>query len=56
MMDIYKIQCTYQSMYLVMMNGNTFVSVCKYEKCKVDRPFLSFQAKIFLLVHQRFVQ
>ena len=47
MVDIYIMQYNYQSRYLVVMNGNTYVSVYKNEKNKYDQPFLSFQAKIF---------
>ena len=45
MTDIFMIQHNYQSKYLVVMNENTHVFVYKYEKCKFDQPFLSFQAK-----------
>ena len=53
-MDVYMIQHNWRTKYLVMINENTHVSVYKYEKCKFDEPFLSFQAKLFLLVNQRF--
>ena len=39
------IQHNWQSKYLVVINENIHVSVYKYEKCKFDEPFLSFQAK-----------
>ena len=55
-MDLYLIQHNYQSKYLAVINENTHVSVYKYEICKFDQPFLSFQAKIFLLVNQKLVQ
>ena len=35
----------WRTKYLVMINENTNVSVYKNEKCKIDEPFLSFQAK-----------
>ena len=44
-MNIYMIQHNWQSKYLVVINENTHVSVYKYEKCKFDAPFVSFQAK-----------
>ena len=44
-MDICMIQHNYQSKNLVVINENTHVSVYKYERCKFDQPFLSFQAK-----------
>ena len=54
-MDIYIMQYKYRSKYLVVINENAHVSVYKYEKYKFDQPFLSFQAKKFLLVNQSFV-
>ena len=48
-MDIYMIQHNYQSKYLVVINENTHVSVYKYERCKFDQPFLSFQEKIIFI-------
>ena len=45
----------YRSRYLVVMNENVYVTVYKYEKYKFDQPRLSFQAKKFSLVNQRFV-
>ena len=42
-MDLFMIQYNYQSKYLVIIDGN--VNVYKYEKCKFDQPFLSFQPK-----------
>ena len=42
-MDIFMIQYNYQSKYLVIIDGNLYVY--KYEKCKFDRPFLSFKPK-----------
>ena len=44
-MVIHKMQYNYRSKYLVVINKNTYVSVYKFEKCKFDQPFLSFQAK-----------
>ena len=44
-MDIYIMQYTYESKYLVVINENTHVSVYKYEKYKFDPPILSFRAK-----------
>ena len=41
--DIFMIQYNYQSKYLVIIDGD--VNVYKYEKCKFDQPFLSFQPK-----------
>ena len=42
-MDIFMIQYNYQSKYLVIIDGNVYAY--KYEKCKFDQPFLSFQPK-----------
>ena len=42
-MDIFMIQHNYQSKYLVIIDGDVYVY--KYEKCKFDQPFLSFQPK-----------
>ena len=42
-MDIFMIQHNYRSKYLVKIDGD--VQVYKYEKCKLDQPFLSFQPK-----------
>ena len=36
-------QYNYQSKYLVIIDN--VVNVYKYEKCKFDQPFLSYQAK-----------
>ena len=36
-------QYNYRSRYLVVMNENTYVSVYKYEKDKLDQLFLYFQ-------------
>ena len=46
----------YQPKYFVVINENTYVSVYNMKKYKFDQPFLSFQAKKFLLVNQRFAQ
>ena len=45
MMEIYIKQYIYRSRYLVVINENTYVSICKYQKYKFDQPFLSFQVK-----------
>ena len=37
------IQYNYRSRYLVVIDGDVYVY--KYEKCKFDQPFLSFQPK-----------
>ena len=42
-MNIFMIQHNYQSKYLVIIDS--VVSVYKYEKCKFDQPFLSYQPK-----------
>ena len=42
-MDNYIMQYNYRNKYLVIINGDVFVY--KYEKCKFDQPFLSFQPK-----------
>ena len=42
-MDIFMIQHNYQSKYLVIIDGKVYAY--KYEKCKFDQPFLSFQPK-----------
>ena len=42
-MDIYMIQYNYRNNYLVVINDGVYVY--KYEKCKFDQPFLSFQPK-----------
>ena len=42
-MDIFMIQYNYRSKYLVIIDGDVYVY--KYEKCKFDQPFLSFQPK-----------
>ena len=56
MMDIYMMQYNHRFRHLVVINENTYVSVYKNEKFKFDQPFLSFQAKIFLLVNRGFVK
>ena len=57
-MDIFIKQHNYQSLYLVVINGDVYVY--KYEKYKFDKPFLSFKTKlkqnIFLLVLQKFMK
>ena len=40
-MDIFKMQHSYRSKYLVVVAGDVFVY--KSEKCKFDQPFLSFK-------------
>ena len=42
-MDIFILQYKYRNKYLVVIDGNVYVY--KYERCKFDQPFLSFQAK-----------
>ena len=42
-MDFFMIQYNYRSKYLVVIEGGVYVF--KYEKCKFDQPFLSFQPK-----------
>ena len=42
-MDIFVMHYNYQSKYLVIIDGDVYVY--KYEKCKFDQPFLSFQPK-----------
>ena len=42
-MDIFMIQYNYESKCLVVIDGDVYVY--KYEKCKFDQPFLSFQPK-----------
>ena len=48
-MDIFIMQHNYRFIYLVVI----IIDVCVYkcEKCKFDQPFLTFQAKIILLVN-----
>ena len=41
------IQYNYQSKYLVIIDGNVYVY--KYEKYKIDQPFLSFKPKHFFI-------
>ena len=40
-MDIFMMYYNCQSKYLVIIDGDVYVY--KYEKCKFDQPFLSFQ-------------
>ena len=47
-------QFTYRYRFLVVII-DAYVYVYKYEKYKFDPHFLSFQAKKFLLVNQKFV-
>ena len=42
-MNIFIMQYIYRSKYLVVIDGDVYVY--KYEKCKFDQPFLSFQPK-----------
>ena len=42
-LDIFIMQYNYRNGYLVVINGDVYVY--KYDKCKFDQPFLSFQAK-----------
>ena len=54
-MDIFIMQYKYRNRYLaVVIDAN--VKVYKYEKYKIDPPFLSFQAKHFLIVNSKFVK
>ena len=43
-------QDIYRNKYLVVIDDNVYVY--KYDKCKFDPPFLSFQAKFFLVNHE----
>ena len=43
MKDIYMMQSNYRSRYLVVINENTYVCVCKNGKYKFDQPFLYYQ-------------
>ena len=52
-MDIFMIQYNYQSIYLVVIDGDVYVY--KYEKCNFDQPFLSFKPKHISLVNRKFV-
>ena len=56
MIDIYMMQYNFWSKYLVVINGNIYVSVNKYEKYKFDQQFLFFQAKKVFNVNQKFAQ
>ena len=51
-MDIFMIQYNYQSKYLVIIDGDVYVY--KYEKCKFDQPFLSFQPKHIFIGKSKF--
>ena len=42
-MDIYILQYSYRYRYLVVVDSDVYIY--KYEKCKFDQPFLSFQPK-----------
>ena len=53
-MDIFIMQFNYRNRYLVVIDGD--VCVCKYEKCKFDQSFISFQPKHILLANQKIVQ
>ena len=52
-MDIYIMQYNYRNNFLVIMDGDVYVY--NYDNCKFDPPFLSFQAKMFLLVNRKIV-
>ena len=52
-MHIDMIQYNYRSRYLDVINENTHVSVYKYEKCKFDEPFLSFQPQNIFIVKSK---
>ena len=51
-MDIFMIQYNYRSKYLVVIDGDVYVY--KYEKCKFDQPFLSFQPKHVFIGKSKF--
>ena len=42
-MDTFITQYNYRDKYLVVIDGDVYVS--KFEKCKFEQTFLSFQAK-----------
>ena len=42
-MIIFMFPYIYRSKFLFVIDGDVYV--CKYEKCKFDQPFLSFQPK-----------
>ena len=51
-MDIFTMQFDFRYKFLVVtIDANVYNY--KYEKYKFDPPFLSFQAKFFLLVNQK---
>ena len=52
-MDIFIMQYNYRNKYLVVVDSD--MNVYKYGRCKFDKPFLSFQARTFFLVNQKFV-
>ena len=52
-MDTFLIQYKYRSWLLIVIDG--VVYVYKYENCKFDQPYLSFQTKFFLL-NKKFVK
>ena len=53
-MDIFLIQHNYQSRYLVIIDDSVYVY--KYEKCKFDPPFLSFQPKHIFISESKVCQ
>ena len=46
-MDIYIMQYNYRNKHLVIIYGDVYVY--KYDKCKFETPYLSFQAKIVFI-------
>ena len=42
-MDIFIMQQNFGNEYLVVIGGDVYV--CKYETCKIDKPFFSFKPK-----------
>ena len=52
-MDIFMMQCSSQSKFLVIIDRSVYVY--KDETSKFDRPFLSFKPNILLLVNRKFV-
>ena len=50
-MDNFILQYVYRNRYLMVKNGDVYVQ--KYEKCKFEQPFLSFQAKHIFIGESR---
>ena len=53
-MDIFTMRYNFENKYLVVI-VDSIVYVYKHKICKFDPPLFKFQAKMFLLVNQRFV-